>query len=151
MLSKTAMMLLQGPASRRLLTTAANSRPSFVQPTQMAQFATRFIKPSSASVVHIDAVKRKTKATSSQSIGAFTIDFRLASHVKVPCTQDTSLRTISDALLSSAENNIEKVQFFTLTGSKLPLSEIVKNHRSYPILVQINDDRVFALNFTEEM
>ena len=53
--------------------------------------------------------------------------------------------------MASEGNNIEKVQFFSLTGSKLPLCEIVGHHRSYPVLVQINDDRVFALNFTEEM
>ena len=157
MLLKSSLLLLQGPASRRLMSSSAARAPLPAFTQQHMGFATRFIRPSSSTVVHIDAVKRKVGSTSSKAAaaanesGAFTIDFRLASHVQIPCTLDTPLRTISDTLIASEGNNIEKVQFFALTGSKLPLCETVGSHRSYPVLVQINDDRVFALNFTEEM
>ena len=42
------------------------------------------------------------------------------------------------------------MKFFTLAGSKLPLSEMVKNNSEYPVLLQLAGDRIYALNFSAE-
>jgi hypothetical protein len=42
------------------------------------------------------------------------------------------------------------VKFYTVTGSRIPLTEIVNDLKEYPVLLQLNGDRTFALNFTDE-
>ena len=75
------------------------------------------------------------------------LDFRLASHVHITYDEMSTLKEIHDALKNSEGNDIAKAQFLTITGSKLPLSERIADHHEYPVLLQLNDERVFAINF----
>ena len=53
-------------------------------------------------------------------------------------------------MAKSDEFTADQVQFYTINGSRLPMSERVKNNSEYPILLQLSNDRVFALNFSQE-
>ena len=79
------------------------------------------------------------------------VDFRLASHVHVAYDEMSTLKEIHDALKNSEGNDIKKAQFLTLTGSKLPLSERIADHHEYPVILQLNDNRVFAINFCPDL
>ena len=52
--------------------------------------------------------------------------------------------------MQSEGNSVKNVQFYTVTGSRLPLSEQVNDLREYPIILQVNDDKSFALNFSNQ-
>jgi hypothetical protein len=43
------------------------------------------------------------------------------------------------------------VKFFNQTGTRLPLCEQIENLKRYPVLMLINDSRLFALNFKSDM
>lgn len=72
----------------------------------------------------------------------------LANQVKIDFNKDTQLSLFKDILLQSEGNSVKNVQFYTVTGSRLPLSEQVNDLKEYPILLQINNDKTFALNFS---
>ena len=72
----------------------------------------------------------------------------LANQVKIDFNKDTQLSLFKDILLQSEGNSVKNVQFYTVTGYRLPLSEQVNDLKEYPILLQINNDKTFALNFS---
>ena len=72
----------------------------------------------------------------------------LANQVKIDFNKDTKLSLFKDQLMQSEGNSVKNVQFYTVTGSRLPLSEQVNDLKEYPILLQINNDKTFALNFS---
>ena len=72
----------------------------------------------------------------------------LANQVKIDFNKDTQLSLFKDILLQSEGNSVKNVQFYSVTGSRLPLSEQVNDLKEYPILLQINNDKTFALNFS---
>jgi len=53
-------------------------------------------------------------------------------------------------LKAADKNKVTDVKFYTITGSRIPLTEIVGDLKEYPVLLQVNGDRTFALNFTDE-
>ena len=140
MMLKNIFLMPGTVASRRLI------KPRFagLAPTctGLKSFSTAIVKPKNGTAMHIDSYK--------QDDSNYSIDIRLASHVHIPYSLDTTLKTINDALYASKNDDINKVQFFTLTGSRLPLCEKIANLRQYPVLLQINDDRIFAINFSQE-
>jgi len=80
----------------------------------------------------------------------YCIEINMASRVSIPFTSDTTLQALHDGLMAPAENGVKKVQFYSLTGSRLPLCERVGDQRTFPVLLQINDERIFALNFSTQ-
>ena len=52
--------------------------------------------------------------------------------------------------MAAGENQVTDVKFYTVTGSRIPLTEVVSDLKEYPVLLQVNGDRTFALNFTDE-
>jgi hypothetical protein len=62
----------------------------------------------------------------------------------------TTLSYLKEQLLKSEDNNVESVEFYTISGSKIPLCETVKDLKNYPIQCQINKNRIFAINFSYE-
>ena len=81
--------------------------------------------------------------------GESSIDLRLKSNLQITFTPDTSLQEIANSLTNNTQFTKEEVQFFTINGSKLPLSEKVKNNLEYPVLLQLANDRIFAINFSQ--
>lgn len=77
--------------------------------------------------MHIDSYK--------EAENKYSIDIRLASHVHIPYSLDTTLKVISDALFASKDDGVTNVQFFSLTGSRLPQCEKIANLRQYPVLL----------------
>ena len=77
---------------------------------------------------------------------SFAIDIRLNTEVHIPFTLDTTLSHFRDILLGSS--GVENVSFFSVSGSMLPLCEKIGNQREYPVLLQVNEDRLFAINFS---
>ena len=74
----------------------------------------------------------------------------LANQVKINFNKDTQLSLFKDALMKSEGNSVSNVQFYSITGSRLPLSEQVTDLKEYPVLLQINNDKTFALNFSDQ-
>ena len=55
-----------------------------------------------------------------------------------------------DSLVGSEGNNVKKAKFYNLSGSQAPLCEKIGDNRAYPLLLQINDERIFAINFSDQ-
>ena len=75
---------------------------------------------------------------------------RLARQCTINFTLESTLSQIRDQMLAVPENGVKEVKFFSLNGSRLPLSEKVANQREYPVLCQIDGERTYALNFSQE-
>ena len=45
---------------------------------------------------------------------------------------------------------MQVAQFYTLNGHRLPMCERVGDQRAFPVLLQINNERIFALNFSTQ-
>lgn len=45
---------------------------------------------------------------------------------------------------------MQVAQFYTLNGHRLPLCERIGDQRAFPVLLQINNERIFALNFSTQ-
>ena len=145
------MKMMQGMASRGspLMQPARNmmrASPAAMTPLQAAAASfSSAARPKAldlAIVHHIDTHK--------VAAGQYNLDIRLNNQVDIAYGADTTLAAISEALFASKGNNIEKVGFFNMGGSKLPLSEKICNHHEYPVLLQINDNRTFAVNFSPD-
>jgi hypothetical protein len=52
--------------------------------------------------------------------------------------------------VNQADSGAKTVDFFTITGYKIPLCEKVSDLNDFPILCQINQSRIFAINFSHE-
>ena len=124
------MFLLSGTvASRRLVQTrfatlAAGNKavtPFAAASSGLRQFSTAVVKPKNGVAMHIDSYK--------EAENKYSIDIRLASHLHIPYSLDTTLKVISDALFASKNDEITKVTFFSLTGGRLPLCEKIANLR----------------------
>jgi len=76
--------------------------------------------------------------------------FNLTTQIEIRFNSETNLDYFREQLLAAKENKIETVEFFTITGSRIPLSEKVQDLNDYPVILQINKNRVFALNFSHE-
>lgn len=76
--------------------------------------------------------------------------FNLKYQVNVQFTPETDLTHFSEQLKASEGNDVRQVEFYTITGARVPLCEKVQDLNDYPILLQINKKRIFALNFSEE-
>lgn len=63
---------------------------------------------------------------------------------------ETPLSYFKEQLMNSETNQVKSVQFYTITGAIIPLCETVADLNDYPILCQINDKRVYAINFSHE-
>ena len=53
-------------------------------------------------------------------------------------------------LMAAQNESINKVQFFTITGAKVPLCETVEDLNDYPVFCCVNNTHVYALNFSRE-
>ena len=104
-----------------------------------ANFST-LVKPKNFRPMQIDSFKVDDDS--------FAIDIRLNTQVHIPYTLDTTLSHFHDVLLGSS--GVENVNFFSISGSVLPLCEKIGNQREYPVLLQVNNDRLFAINFSQE-
>ena len=78
--------------------------------TQQRSFA-KIHKPMQTIAMHVDS--QRDPATPDQ----FSIDFRLASQVKIDYNLDTQLQEVHDALVGSTNNEIKSARFFNLNGS----------------------------------
>lgn len=76
--------------------------------------------------------------------------FNLTTQINVRFNSETNLGYFKEQLLGATENKIETVEFFTITGSRIPLSEKVQDLNDFPVILQINKNRVFSLNFSQE-
>lgn len=57
---------------------------------------------------------------------------------------------IREQLIKSDDGYVNSVDFYTVTGSKIPLCETVSDLNDFPILCQVNEKRIFAFNFSHE-
>lgn len=62
------------------------------------------------------------------------MQFNLSTQVQVRYKEDSTLGMFSRALLQSEGNNVQKVEFYTITGQHVPLSEKVKDLNDFPIV-----------------
>ena len=65
-------------------------------PVQQCAAFSALVKPRHAVASHVDSFK--------EAEDRFSLDLRLASHIHIPFSSETTLRAISDALLQSKEN-----------------------------------------------
>ena len=132
--------------TRRLLTRPNMLyRPMSLLGYPSATFAsTAFCYPTDNHIFPVDAIPDSSQPDFS------TMRINLANQVEIRFKKDTNLSLFHDKLVESSNNNVTNVQFFTITGSRIPLSERVSDLREYPVLLQVNNDKVFALNFTDE-
>ena len=138
---------LMAAGTRRML-----SRPSALYrrtsllgfPTANFATSSAFKCPNSSNFVSVDAV------VDSAYPNQKSMRINLAHQVEITFKQDTTLAHFHDELTAHTQNKVNDIKFYTITGSRIPLSEAVGDLREYPILLQVNGDKVFALNFTNE-
>ena len=64
--------------------------------------------------------------------------FNLTEQVNIRFTPQTTLDYFKSKIMSSEGNEIDKVDFFTITGARLPLTEKVEDLNDFPIICQVN-------------
>jgi len=80
-----------------------------------------------------------------------TMRFDLNYAVQVRFTQSTTLKFFEEKLRENTDSKIDDIKFFSLTGARVPLCEEVSTHYALPLLLQVNNDKVFALNFNDQV
>ena len=76
--------------------------------------------------------------------------FNLTEQVNIRFKTDTPLSYFKDQLMNSTGNKVTDVEFFTIAGAKIPLCEQVVDLNDFPVLLQVNKTRIFAMNFSQE-
>ena len=67
--------------------------------------------------------------------GNSEINIRLKSDMRIPFTPETTLQDLADNLVNNTSFEQNQVQFFSITGSKLPMCEKIKNNSEFPVLL----------------
>ena len=59
----------------------------------------------------------------------------LGEQIKIDFEKDTPLSYLKEQIVQNRKGEIKNVQFYTITGSRLPLSELVNDLRQFPVLL----------------
>jgi hypothetical protein len=80
----------------------------------------------------------------------FTLNLQMNKLVTVNYRMSTTLKQFEQTISKAGEEQ-DKVKFYSISGARLPLSEKVGNLLEFPILCQVGQNRVFAINFDQEL
>ena len=105
---------------------------------------TGFMKYAEGHFTPVDSIKDNNSADFNN------MSFNLVNQLKIRFKQDTTLDYFKEQLLKSEDGYVQSVDFYTITGAQIPLCETVSDLNDYPILCQVNEKRIFALNFSQE-
>ena len=123
---------LMAVGTRRLFTRpTALYRPASLLGFPTANFAssTAFCCPTDNQFIPVDAIPDSANPDFS------TMRINLANQVEIRFKKDTDLAHFHEKLEASSDNKVTNVQFYTITGSRIPLSERVSDLREYPVLL----------------
>lgn len=81
----------------------------------------------------------------------FTLNIQMNKLVSINYKMNTTLKQFHASILKTLGDNDHSVQFYSINGAKLPLSEQVQDLREFPILCQVDNNRVYAINFCDEL
>ena len=62
-----------------------------------------------------------------------------------------TLKQFQSHIQKNVGDEAASIEFYSITGAKLPLSEKVQDLREFPIICQVNKNRLYAVNFSDEI
>ena len=124
---------LMAVGTRRLL-----SRPSMLyRPSSLLGFpSTNFSTATKSFCWPPDNYFTPVDAIQDSSYPDFsTMTLNLSNQVEIRFKKDTKLQYFHEQLTSSENNKVQDAEFYTVTGSRIPLSETISDLQEYPILL----------------
>jgi len=96
--------------------------------------------PQNKNLINLDVYKN----------GVGRINLALKNNVIVNFSREDTLQTIYDQITSKSVAETKSLHFYTSEGALVPLNEKINDLTMLPILMQINNSSIFALNFQDE-
>ena len=81
----------------------------------------------------------------------FILNIQMSKLVTINYRMSTTLKQFQTSISKGVEVEEPDVKFFSISGARIPLCEKVEDLLEFPILCQVNKNRVFAINFCEEL